>query len=303
MSERVLNYKINCEDNNSIVRDIMKCKLHMSSREISHAKAFADGIMVNGEHATVRRVLAAGDFVRIVIHENLDSASEIIPCKGTLDIVYEDEDIICINKPPGMVVHPSHGHFTDSLSNILAYHFQNSGEEHVIRAIGRLDRETSGLILFGKNRTAAANISEQGRNLLRTKEYLALCSGIFDVSEGIVDLPIADDPDVRMVRIISPDGAAALTHFHVLKQFNDYALVKLRLETGRTHQIRVHMKAIGHPLLGDQLYGEDEISSPENYIMTRCALHSSHMEFVHPFSGVRLSFTSKLPEDMRRFVI
>ena len=283
------------KDSGCIVRSILQQQLQLSGREISHAKMYADGIMIAGQQVTVRHAVRPGDILEITLHENMEQASEIIPQEGALDILYEDEDLICLNKPADMVVHPSHGHLTDSLCNRLAWHYLQNGEEHVMRAVGRLDRETSGIILFGKNRLATAVLSRQGQEGNRLKEYLALCSGEMEQADGTIDLPIGDTPGVKMIRQVCADGNRAVTHFHVEKQFEGYALVRLRLETGRTHQIRVHMAAIGHPLLGDHLYGA---FLQEWHGMNRTALHSAHAELIHPVSGRKLEFTAALPADM-----
>lgn len=299
MATRKLVYNVTEKDSGAIVREILKQQLQLSGREISHAKMYPDGIMMAGKQVTVRQELRAGDILEITLHENMEQASEIIPQEGPLDILYEDEDLICLNKPADMVIHPSHGHFTDSLCNRLAWHYLQNGEEHVMRAVGRLDRETSGIIIFGKNRLATAVLSRQGQEGNRLKEYLALCSGKMEQTDGRIDLPIGDTPGVKMIRQVCANGNHAVTHFHVEKQFEGYALVRLRLETGRTHQIRVHMAAVGHPLLGDHLYGASLLNW---YGMHRTALHSAHAELIHPVSGIRLDFTAGLPDDMQALV-
>ena len=239
--------------------------------------------------------LDPGDTITVRIYEDTDSSSEIVPWDAPIDIVYEDEDLILVNKPGDMVVHPSYAHYKDSLSNALAGYYKRTGQDHVIRTIGRLDRETSGLLIFAKNRHSAAVLSDQKDSMSRRKEYLALCSGVFRDTEGTVDAPIASKDGQRMVREVRPDGKSAVTHYKVLKQYEDYALVRLRLDTGRTHQIRVHMQYIGHPLLGDYFYGK-EIS--DNHGMNRAALHAAYLEIVHPITGRKLTFEADLPADM-----
>ncbi|MBQ1457562.1 MAG: RluA family pseudouridine synthase [Butyrivibrio sp.] len=299
MSERNLEYTITQEDTGKLVKDILKEILHMSRREISHAKAFDDGILIDGRHVNVIYKVTSGEVLHVTIHENLEDSSYIEPIEGTLDIVYEDEDIIVVNKPAGMLVHPLKSHAVATLSNYIAWHFEQSGERHALRPVGRLDRETSGLIVFGKNRFSANILNDQSINGIKVKEYLALCSGFFDKPRGLVDAPIGLPPGVKMVREIREDGDPSLTHYEVIEQKEGFALVKLRLETGRTHQIRVHMKSIGHALLGDGLYGAD---LPNWYGMERVALHSSHMEIMHPVSGRKLSFDADIPSDMKKTI-
>ena len=296
MSERSLEYKITQEDEGKLVKELLMDRLHLSRREISHCKAFADGILINGEHVNVLYRTTCGELLKVTIHENTDMASEIVPMRGNLDIVYEDEDIIVVNKPAGIVVHPLKNHFDSTLSNHIAWHFKENGEKHVIRPVGRLDRETSGLIVFGKNRLSANVLNDQSIKGLKVKEYQALCSGFFENSKGMINSPIGLPPGVKMVRTIREDGDPALTYYEVLEQKKGFALVKLKLETGRTHQIRVHMKSIGHALLGDGLYGND---LPEWFGMERVALHSSHMEIIHPVTGQNLTFDAEMPQDMK----
>lgn len=306
MSVRNLDYKITQEDEGKLVKEILKDRLHLSRREISHAKAFDDGILINGKHVNVIYKVTAGEDLHVSVHENTEASAQIVPMEGDLNIVYEDEDIIVVNKPAGIIVHPLKNHFTSTLSNHIAWHFQQNGETHVIRPVGRLDRETSGLIVFGKNRYSANSLNDQSLNGIKVKEYLALCSGIFENQKGTIDSPIGLAPGVKMVRSIREDGDPSITHYEVLEQKihngtnNGFALVRLRLETGRTHQIRIHMKSIGHALLGDGLYGSD---LPDWFGMERVALHSSHMEILHPVTGKQLSFDAELPLDMKETLL
>lgn len=301
MSDRKLKYEVPDDCEYAVVRDIMKYKLCLSKREISHAKAFDDGIIVNGDKVTVRKDVRRGDVLEITLHENIESASKIVPINEPLDIIYEDDDFICINKPAGLVIHPSHGHFLDSVCNRLAWHYNEKGEKHVMRAVGRLDRETSGLILFGKNRAAAGILTKEGMDGTRSKEYLALCKGSFDNKKGEICSNIEDIPGVRMKRRTTDEssGEPSRTFYEVLEEFDGYCLVRLRLGSGRTHQIRVHMSSIGHPILGDSLYGDEAC---EKFGICRTALHSSKITMIKPFSGEKCDFIAPLPDDMRELV-
>lgn len=323
---RILKYFVSSEDCEITVKKAMAEKLRLSSREIIRCKQFEDGVMVlrhaglkeyekdtctedlrkyhygkGNEPASVRikDTLQPGDELIVKVYEDVENASEIVPWDTPMDIVYEDEDIILVNKPGDMVVHPSYAHFRDSLSNALAGYYEKTGQNHVIRTIGRLDRETSGLLIFAKNRHSAAVLSNQKDHMSRRKEYLALCHGVFDKKEGTVDAPIGQVEGERMIRNVMDSGKEAITHFKVIKQYSDFALVRLKLDTGRTHQIRVHMKYIGHALLGDSLYGKE---IPDNHGMTRAALHAAHLEFLHPVTEKELSFEADLPEDMKKLL-
>lgn len=300
-SVREIEYKVNNEEDGVTARHIMSQFLKLSSREISRCKQFEDGVMIKAAGTTryrpiwLKDVLRDGDTLKVKIYEDIDNSGDVIPSDNPIDVVYEDEDLILLNKPGDVVVHPSYAHHLDSLSNALAGYYKRTGQNHVIRTIGRLDRETSGLLIFAKNRHAAAILSDQKKNMSRRKEYLALVSGIMEDEQGTVDAPIGQEEGVRMIRKVMENGKEAITHYKLIRQFEDYALVKLNLDTGRTHQIRVHMSYIGHPLLGDNLYGK-EIS--DNHGMTRAALHAAHLEFKQPITGDELAFDADLPPDM-----
>ncbi len=299
MSARKLTYTVTENDGYISVKEILKDRLNISRREISHAKHFEDGILCDGEHTKVTDIVEPGQLIEFNIHEKNDDAAEIVPVKGNLDILYEDEDIIVINKPAGVVVHPVHGHFEDSLSNYIAYYFAQKGEEHVMRAIGRLDRETSGVILFCKNRHAAAILSGgKADNIGKQKIYYAIVHGQMEKTEDIIDAPIGEVPGKPLIRAIRSDGQRAVTRYKVEHQYEDYALVKLQLETGRTHQIRVHMSSIGHPLVGDTLYDVNN----NKYGMCRCALHAGRLSIQHPITGEEMTFEADMPEDMHKLM-
>jgi 23S rRNA pseudouridine1911/1915/1917 synthase len=221
---------------------------------------------------------------------------KILPAEGPLDILYEDEDLICLNKPAGLVVHPSHGHFADTLANYLAHYFLKNGEPHEIRTVGRLDKDTSGVICFAKSRTAAAIMAGQTGEGAAQKTYLALAEGTFDENAGEVDAPISREYEEKIRRVVREDGAHAVTHYRVVTQYAGYALVRLSLETGRTHQIRVHMAHIGHPLLGDPIYGSARPG------LARAALHAASISMKQPFTRQALMITAPLPEDMAVYI-
>ena len=305
LSFRELRYKYLGEDGSCLsAGDIMRDEMKLSSREMSRCKQFEDGVMClreNGKHdnspVPLRLIdkLNSGDELIVRIYEDNDNAGDIVPAQGPIDIVYEDEDLIIINKPGDMVVHPSYAHYKDSLSNFLAGYYEKSGQNHVIRTVGRLDRETSGLVIFAKNRHSAALLSKQKENMSRRKEYLAICSGVFEKAGGTVNAPIRRRPDERMIREVHSEGKEAITHYLVEKQYEDFALVRLHLDTGRTHQIRVHMAYLGHPLLGDNFYGKE---IKDSHGLTRAALHAGFIEFDQPITGERISISAELPKDM-----
>ena len=320
---REIRYKVTTEDGSMTAGEIMREKLELTSREISRCKKFDDGVlrkladdntsddkrscihderhndtMITKDNLVPTRIIDAltpGDELIVRIYEDNDNAGDIVPSDGEIDIVYEDEDIIVLNKEGDRVVHPSYAHYTDSLSNLLCGYFKRTDQEHVIRTIGRLDRETSGLVLFAKNRYSAALLSKQTKDLSRRKEYVALASGVFAESEGTVNAPIERVDCDRMLREVREDGKEAITHYRVIRQYKDFALIRLHLDTGRTHQIRVHMAHLGHPLLGDGLYGKE---IPNSHGMTRAALHAASLEFVQPVTKEKIVLEAKLPKDI-----
>lgn len=296
---REIEYTVKEADGRLTAGEIMRERLMLSSREVSRCKLFDDGVMCKGNPIRVISELEPGEVLTVRLYEDIENGSLIIPSDEPIDIVYEDEDLILLNKKGDMVVHPSYAHYKDSLSNALAGYYKKTGQEHVMRVIGRLDRETSGLIIFAKNRHSASILSRKSERMSRRKEYLALCSGIFETKEGTVDAPIERIPGQRMIREVRDDGKRAITHYKVEKEFQDFSLVRLKLDTGRTHQIRVHMSYLGHPLLGDNLYGKE---IEDNKGLTRAALHACHLEFEQPITGEKLSFEAQLPEDMQNAI-
>ncbi|MDO4285344.1 MAG: RluA family pseudouridine synthase [Eubacteriales bacterium] len=263
----------------------------------------------------------------------------VVPVSGPLSILYEDEDLIVVNKPAGTVVHPSHGHYFDSIANYLAFYYQEKGLTVVCHAIGRLDRDTSGALLFAKNRPAAARLTRQRQDGLFRRTYLALAQGLFPEKSGTVNLPLGPETSSLMKqRVYRPEekgGKRAVTQYEVICSFPETSaaaslpgfpactLLRLHLETGRTHQIRVHMAATGHPLLGDPLYSGDSTEerlpqptpprSPDNPVLDptrssapaslhRAALHAVSVECVQPFTGENIRVEAPMAEDMREII-
>lgn len=250
------------------------------------------GLLLDGSPTRSNVRLHAGQLLTAAIVSHAPNEN-LQPAELPLSIVYEDEDIIVLNKPAGMPVHPSQGHYTDTLSNGLAYYYQQLEEPFIARSIGRLDRDTSGLVLFARHELSACILAEQMRNRDIHREYRAICTGILPES-GTIDAPIARAHDSTMERVVDFDrGEPAVTHFRRLDMANGYSLAAVRLETGRTHQIRVHMKHIRHPLPGDFLY------NPDYHVIRRQALHSFRLAFRHPITRETMDFTAPIPDDMR----
>ena len=265
-----------------------------SGQNLSEIKRMPKSILVNGVHYYMRQELSKGDHLQVRICETQNS-EKIPPTKLPLDIIYEDEDLLVLNKPAGMPIHPSLNNYTNSMANALAYYFQSQGKPFIFRCCNRLDRDTSGLTIVSKHLVSGSILSDMTKYREVHREYLAIARGSVTPSEGTIQAPLGRKEGTIIERTVDWEhGEDAVTHYKVVKEANGHSLVYLRLETGRTHQIRIHMKYLGYPLIGDYLY------NPDMEYMTRQALHSHHMEFTHPITGEHMSFTAPLPEDMAR---
>lgn len=265
-----------------------------SGQNLSEIKRMPKSILVNGVHYYMRQELSTGDHLQVRICETQNS-EKIPPTKLPLDIIYEDEDLLVLNKPAGMPIHPSLNNYTNSMANALAYYFQSQGKPFIFRCCNRLDRDTSGLTIVSKHLVSGSILSDMTKYREVHREYLAIARGSVTPSEGTIQAPLGRKEGTIIERTVDWEhGEDAVTHYKVVKEANGHSLVSLRLETGRTHQIRIHMKYLGYPLIGDYLY------NPDMEYMTRQALHSHHMEFTHPITEEHMSFTAPLPEDMAR---
>ena len=255
-------------------------------------KWIEDGnIRVNGQPVKPKYKLAVGD--QVVIEPEVPQKVDLTPEKIPLDIVYEDDDVIVVNKPQGMVVHPAPGHPNHTLVNALLYHSPLSTINGEFRPgiVHRIDKDTSGLLMIAKNDLAHRSLAAQLKAKTNQREYVALVHGVIKQDAGTINAPIGRSKKDRKKQAVVSDGRHAVTHFKVLHRFRHYTLISCRLETGRTHQIRVHMKSIGHPLAGDPLYG------PRKTLPGRGQyLHARLLGFKHPRTGKELVFTAPLPE-------
>ena len=287
--ERIIEYTISENINPVTVLDFLK-REGFSRHILSSMKNVPNTIILNGERGFGRSVLTAGDHLMITVPET-ETGENIIRTKMDLAILYEDEDILVINKPAGMPVHPSMGNYENTLANGIAWYFTEKGEDFVYRCINRLDRDTTGALILAKNPLSAAILSVQMKNRQIRRTYLALVDGVLPES-GTIDAPIARMEGSVITREVNfKTGESAVTHYERLAVGNKYSLAELHLETGRTHQIRVHMKYIGHPLPGDYLY------NPDYRKIQRQPLHSYQLEFSHPILKEPMLFTAPVPED------
>jgi len=269
------------------------CSEIFSDYSRSQIKQLIDGgnITVNGKTEKAKYKVKSGDVIRL--EEPETKTLELRPENIPLDIVYEDDDVIVINKPQGMVVHPAPGHDDHTLVNALLYHCPLSTINGTFRPgiVHRIDKDTSGLLMVAKNDKAHRFLAEQLKDKTNIREYVALVHGRIAEDEGTINAPIGRSLKDRKKQAVVKDGRNAVTHFEVLKRYRDYTLVKCILETGRTHQIRVHMKYIGHPLVGDPLYGPKKTIKGNGQF-----LHAGKLGFVHPTTGKLLIFEAPLPK-------
>lgn len=280
------------ENNKSNINQILQNKLSISSR-LLYKLIKSQRILLNGNICDTRNHSNVGDTLIVDFNYDEDN-SNIVPTKMDLDIIYEDEWLLIVNKPAGVAIHPSILHYSDSLCNCIRFYFDSIGLKKKIRPVNRLDLNTSGLVIFAKCEYIQECLISQMKDHLFKKEYLAICDGIFENKYGTINLPIARKEDSIIERCISDDGQPSITHYEVLKEFGNYSLVRCILETGRTHQIRVHMSAIFHPLIGDSLYGS--ISD----LIDRQALHCYKLRFVHPITKNFMDFCGEIPLDLKK---
>ena len=280
---RNITFKIEEKDSGTKIKDYLKA-FSVSSALLTKLKKTENGITKNGEFARTIDILSTGDILKIRI-ENSGHMPQ--PREMEIEICYEDEDIIILNKPPLLPVHESRNHIGDTLSNFVSFHL---GEDTAFRAVFRLDRDTSGLVLVAKHELAASKLAGKIK-----KDYYAVVEGEINES-GRIDLPIARCGDSIIKRRVDENGERAITNYQPISHKNSNTLLKINLETGRTHQIRVHFSHIGHPLLGDDLYGGNCT------LINRQALHCKTLYFTHPISEKEMTVDCDFPEDIKKLI-
>ena len=288
-----LEKKVSKEYEGATIREFLKEDLGLSSRLIRRS-AIEKRILVNKKEVRMRYIVHTGDLVQINLQS--DESQNITPEKMDLDIVYEDEDILVINKKPYMVVHPTKTYQSGTLDNGVLFYFKETNQNCIVRLVSRLDMNTSGLIIIAKNQFAHMALSKEMEENNLEKRYLAIVHGNLKEKEGTIDAPIyrPDGEEFGTMRIVDERGQRSITHYKVIESFKDADLVECLLETGRTHQIRVHMKHLGHPIYGDTLYGFEG----DEELIPRQALHAYGLDFKSPKTKETLSLRAKLPDDM-----
>ncbi|ABK60619.1 MULTISPECIES: RluA family pseudouridine synthase [Clostridium] len=286
------NFLINEDEANSRLDVFISKCFEEKSRSYAQKLIEDKNVLVNGSIKKSNYKLKTGDNVEVTIKE--DETINIEPEDIKLNILYEDEDVIVIDKPQGMVVHPGNGNYSGTLVNGLLYHCDSlSSINGDVRPgiVHRIDKDTSGVLVVAKNDNAHIILSEQLKEHSMKREYVALVEGIIKDDEGTIDEPLGRNPKDRIKRAVVRNGKNAITHYEVIRRFNKNTLVKCILETGRTHQIRVHMAHINHPLVGDPMYGFKK----QRFKLNGQMLHARKLGFIHPSSKKYMEFQSELP--------
>lgn len=338
--DKVLRYTLRQEDleptAGGLVNIILRDYIGVTGHEISRAKYTPGGIMADGRQVRVSDRIPAGTELVVTLPEDAEAAERITPMQAPaehpLEILYEDEDLLIVNKPAGVVVHPSPGHHLDTMANYVAGYYAARGVQAACRITGRLDKETSGVLVYALNRASAARLTNERARGTMKRTYVALVEGTFpaDAQEGVITGNIDAIPGVLMKRQVTEDGSGrtAVTHYKVLGEGKKISLVEFQIDTGRTHQIRLHMAENGHPLIGDNIYGTnapaprarlERADGPDGWIArreremaarqsavdgpvlqeSRAMLHAIRMELIQPFTGKSITVTAPLPEDFK----
>ena len=285
----ILNYTIKNTDNFITVKEVLKAYFNISDRLLLRLKN-SKSIFLNNLPTYVSKQVNANDTVTVII-DFIEESPNIVPTKINLNIIYEDDCYLIINKPPHIPVHPSILHYDNSLSNGVKYYFDSIGLKRKIRPVNRLDKDTSGLVIFAKNEYIQECLVRQMKSKELKKTYIAICDGRFEKKKDTINLPIARKPGSIIERCIDPSGDISITHYEVIDTLKNVSIVKCLLETGRTHQIRVHLSSINHPILGDSLYGN------KNTEVSRQLLHAYQLEFYHPLTKKLVKYTAPIPAD------
>ena len=290
-----LTYTIKDDDNYANVNQVLKKHFHISSK-LFYKLIQNKKILLNNNIVDTRLPVNSNDIITVLLDLEEDNCN-ILPTKMKLNIIFEDDALLIIDKPSGIAIHPSIIHYDDSLCNGVKFYFDSIKLQKKIRPVNRLDFNTSGIVIFAKNEYVQETLIKQMQNGIFHKEYLAIVSGTFTKKQSFINAPISRKENTIIERCVSPNGKPSLTEYSVLKEFNNMSLIKCKLHTGRTHQIRVHMAYVCHPVIGDSLYG-----SPSNLI-SRQALHSYKVSFAHPIYNTIVEFCSQLPDDMKSLII
>ena len=294
-----LTFHIHKDEENQSVHQFLREHLGFSKSQIRSLKFRENGITVNNNRCRINYMLTNGDILKLILEEKT-SSSRIVPLFKPISVLYEDDDVLVVNKPAGILVHPVGGHYEDTLSNMVSAYYQKQNQDITIRPVGRLDKDTSGAVMFAKNKIAAARFSQKNCNSGFEKEYLAIVSGIPGNPKDEICSPLDRCPGKPLKMQVDSNGKTAFTSYKIEKVFSSSSLLRVKIATGRTHQIRVHMASIGHPLLGDRLYGTEKSLALKGF--SRTALHAACVQFKQPFSRQTIQIEAPLPEDFEAYL-
>ncbi len=287
--EGYLKIIIDTEKDQWTVERVFRQSMGVSRSLLRRAKR-EENILLNGSRVNSNTRVRKGDCLELGINRQ---PSQVIPEQLALEILYEDRDLLAVNKPANMLVHPLTNQATGTLANGIVYHWQQHGEQDLVRLVHRLDRDTSGIVLVAKNAYIHQQLQQQMHREQFVRRYLAVVEGEPVPSKGIINAPIGLAPDSIIQRMVTPLGKPAISHYWVLRTWKQYSLICLELKTGRTHQVRIHMSYLGHPLLGDSLYGGQQLA------IQRQALHCAYLSFYHPVTGRPTQLACPLPPDLK----
>lgn len=291
MEENKIIFKVTHEEEGLKLRTYLKKVQRLSSRLIKGA-ALSGRLEIDHKRVKLNHIVKAGESISLNLIK--EESQNIEPEEMDIQVVYEDKDIIVVNKKPGVVVHPTRSYPNGTLANGLLYYFRERGENCIVRLVSRLDMDTSGLIIVGKNQFAHMCLARDMKSENFEKSYIAVIHGKMDAREGIIDLPIYRNEEAGIKRVVDERGQRSITHYKVIDDFKNDQLLNLTLETGRTHQIRVHLSYLGHPLYGDTLYGLGD----DNQYIKRQALHAYRLKFPHPRGDKIMELQSDIPQDI-----
>ncbi len=289
--DNCLNYTI--QENDKSVKEILLDELKFS-RRLTVKLEEGNKVFLNGKPVKLKKRVYIDDILTVYFDDEKEDEYE--PVDIPINVLYEDDSLLVVNKPPFMVVHPTKSHFNDTLANGVRFYYEQKNIKCKIRLVNRLDMNTSGIVIIAKNSYIHNELSKQMKENIVDKYYYAIAEGTIIQDKGTINEPIARLNDDDIKRVVDSSGKESITHYEVIDRFNDMTLLRLKLETGRTHQIRVHLEHIRHPIIGDTLYYK------ESSLINRQALHCSEMSFVHPMTNERIKIEAPLPEDFKNII-